>query len=472
LEEGDNAAFSDLFQTHSMAVRRLAAGMANNKAEAEDIVSETFFRVLQAVRRGSGPKDHIRAYLLTVARRVCWEWHGSRRDVPVSDDELTYRAGASADTVSKLAERSLITAAFSSLPERWRTVLWQTEVEGEQPAVVGPRYGLTPNATAALARRARQGLRAAYLQAHLAINRKSDVGCQSVTEKLGGYTAGNLSGAELHRVRAHLLGCAECRSIHDELQDVCLSLRAYAGVLVVLVPGSVMALSGGVSGAGSSASTSIGSAIKGFVLGSKVKVGIALASTAAVGAVGTGMGPMLLDSVRPHQLGLSGGSSIELRIDQPRADMAKPEVPQPAAPSAVSEQPQAPASPPAGVRKTPAQPVKPVPAKRIPKSLASKVPAAKAPATKKSPVPTRPKDGSTGAGNPITPDNWRIDLGDGGPKSTPPMHVLPGKPRPPCDGSHGNLKPDSDEDLFAWASAWFQKFKHARHGHAKSGHGD
>src|SRR5215217_313750 len=232
LEKGDNAAFGELFQTHSMAVRRLAAGMANDSAEADDIVAETFFRVLQAVRRGSGPRDHIRAYLLTVARRVCWEWHGSRRDVPVSDDELTYRAGAGSDSFSKLAERSLITAAFSSLPERWRTVLWQTEVEGQQPAVVGPRYGLTPNATAALARRARQGLRAAYLQAHLAVNRKSDVGCQSVTEKLGGYTAGSMSGAEARKVRVHLIGCADCRSIHDELQDVCVSLRSYGGVLL------------------------------------------------------------------------------------------------------------------------------------------------------------------------------------------------------------------------------------------------
>src|SRR3954453_2821391 len=186
LRAGEDKAFSELFESHAAAVRRLARGIASDSSEAEDITAETFFRVLQALRRGAGPRDHVRAYLLTVARRVSWEWHGARRDVPVTDDELTHWAGAGADALARTAEYSLIATAFTSLPERWRSVLWQTEVEGEQPAVVAPHFGLSANATAALARRARQGLRAAYLQAHLAMNRSSDVGCRGVIEKLGG----------------------------------------------------------------------------------------------------------------------------------------------------------------------------------------------------------------------------------------------------------------------------------------------
>jgi len=101
--------------------------------------------------------------------------------VPVEDAELDRRAEPYADNSSRLAESTLISQAFSSLPERWRTVLWQVEVEGERPAVVAPHFGLSANATAALARRARDGLRAAYLQAHLT----QDLGataCQSVRE--------------------------------------------------------------------------------------------------------------------------------------------------------------------------------------------------------------------------------------------------------------------------------------------------
>jgi hypothetical protein len=250
----------------------------------------------------------VRAYLLTVARRVSWEWHGARRDVPVTDDELTHRAGAGADAHARTAEHSLIATAFVSLPERWRSVLWQTEVEGEQPAVVAPHFGLSANATAALARRARQGLRAAYLQAHLAMNRTSDVSCRGVIEKLGGYTAGSVTGSEAARIRTHLLGCASCRSMYAELRDVCSSLRAHAGVLAMLVPATATAAGSGVL-----------TTIKGLVL-SKLKIGIALASTAAAGVVGIAVGPALMDTDHSQAISLPQGG-VELQISTPEPSL-------------------------------------------------------------------------------------------------------------------------------------------------------
>jgi RNA polymerase sigma factor (sigma-70 family) len=308
LRDGEDAAFGELFELHAAAVRRLAHSVASDQSEAEDITAETFFRVLQALRRGAGPRDYVRAYLLTVARRVSWEWHGARRDVPVSDDELTFRAGAGADTNARSAEHTLITTAFTSLPERWRTVLWQTEVEGEQPAMVAPHFGLSANATAALARRARQGLRAAYLQAHLAVNRSSD-GCRAVVEKLGGFTAGSVTGTEAQRIRTHLLGCSSCRATHDELRDVCSSLRAHAGVIVLLVPAAGLALSGAAGGWLTAA--------KSLLFGSKVKVGLALASTAAAGAFGVAVGPVVFGPDSTQIVGLDGSRSPELTIVQP-----------------------------------------------------------------------------------------------------------------------------------------------------------
>ncbi|MGW4396474.1 zf-HC2 domain-containing protein [Amycolatopsis nivea] len=306
LRDGEDAAFGELFELHAAAVRRLAQSLAADRSEAEDITAETFFRVLQALRRGAGPRDYIRAYLLTVARRVSWEWHGARRDVPVTDDELTFRAGAGVDTPARTAEHTLITTAFTSLPERWRTVLWQTEVEGEQPAMVAPHFGLSANATAALARRARQGLRAAYLQAHLSVNRGPET-CRAVVEKLGGFTAGSVTGAEAERIKAHLLGCPSCRATQDELRDVCSSLRAHAGVLVLAVP----ALAGVGKAAGAVAT------VKSVVFGSKVKVGLALASTAAAGAVSLTAGPLVFGSHPVQDVGLGGGAP-ELALQPPQ----------------------------------------------------------------------------------------------------------------------------------------------------------
>jgi RNA polymerase sigma factor (sigma-70 family) len=288
LRAGDDSAFGQLFSRHADAVRRFAMQQVRDAAEADDLTAEAFFRVLQAVRRGNGPTDHVRTYLLTVARRVSWEWSARRRDVPVEDAELDRRAEPYTDNSSRLAESTLISQAFSSLPERWRTVLWQVEVEGERPAVVAPNFGLSANATAALARRARDGLRAAYLQAHLTQGLGATA-CQSVREKLGGYTAGTVKGLEGRRIKAHLRGCDQCTSLQGELREVCSALRAHAGVLVPLVGLGATAAVAGHAGSGFGAAL-VG---KGALLATRVKLALTASSVAAVGVFGIAIGPWL-----------------------------------------------------------------------------------------------------------------------------------------------------------------------------------
>ncbi|ANZ37043.1 RNA polymerase subunit sigma-24 [Lentzea guizhouensis] len=266
VRDGDDSAYGELFSRHADAIRRFSLRHVRDAAEADDLTAESFFRMLQAIRRGSGPTDHVRTYLLTVARRVAWEWSGRRRDVPVEDEELSRRAEPVADNAAKRAEHNLITRAFSSLPERWRVVLWRVEVEGERPASVAPHFGLSPNAMSALARRAREGLRAAYLQAHLAVD-DGRSSCAAIRAKLGTYTAGGVQGVEQRRIRAHLDTCSSCSQLHTELNEVCATLRANAAFLIV--------------------PSTLGLAFAGKVLLGKAKLAVAAASIATIGLVGT-----------------------------------------------------------------------------------------------------------------------------------------------------------------------------------------
>jgi len=91
---GHDDAFAELFARHASAVRGFAVRCCTDIADAEDLAAEAFFRVLQAVRRGSGPDDNVRAYLLTVVRRLAAEWSVRRRDVPVNDEELSRQVDA------------------------------------------------------------------------------------------------------------------------------------------------------------------------------------------------------------------------------------------------------------------------------------------------------------------------------------------------------------------------------------------
>ena len=115
-------------------------------------------------------------------------------------------------------ERSFAAAAFRQLPPRWRDVLWQTEVEGSTPAELAPRMGLTPNAVAVLAHRAREGLRSLYLQQHVTAADHPE--CRWAGERLGGQVRGRLAPRDSHRMRSHLAWCEDCRGRLAEIREV------------------------------------------------------------------------------------------------------------------------------------------------------------------------------------------------------------------------------------------------------------
>ncbi|MGH3625433.1 MAG: zf-HC2 domain-containing protein, partial [Sciscionella sp.] len=303
---GDDAAFGALYCRHADAVRAFAARTSAGSEGADDLTAEAFFRVLQTVRNGSGPVEYVRAYLITVTRRVAAEWSARRFDVPVSDEELVRRSEPGLDGAARRVERSLIATAFISLPERWRTVLWRVEVEGERPAVVAHYFGLSANATAALARRARDGLRAAYLQAHLSTSGGHGA-CRSITQKLGAYTAGGLRGSEMRRVDAHLAECPACRSLHAELSEVCSGLRVHAGLLLAPVAAAGLASAGTVSSGGAGTSLAAGAKIgKLAAFAARVKLGLTAASATAIGVLGVGAGLLPSDARPPLDQGLDG----------------------------------------------------------------------------------------------------------------------------------------------------------------------
>ncbi len=184
MRTGDDSAYEELYQRHAPAVRRYARTCCRDSHTADDLTAEVFARTLQAVRGGAGPETAVRAYLLTTVRRVAAAWtktakreqlvddfavFATQAARPASDDD-TLDLGADVRAMHE-AEQSMAVQAFRSLPERWQTVLWHTTVEDESPSQVAPLLGLTANATAVLAHRAREGLKQAYLQAHVSTAR-------------------------------------------------------------------------------------------------------------------------------------------------------------------------------------------------------------------------------------------------------------------------------------------------------------
>jgi len=298
VRSGDVEAYGLLYRRHVGAATTLARQLTGSRAEADDLVAEAFAKVLDILRGGGGPDVAFRAYLLTTLRNVRYDRARRDKKLAWSDDMSRHDPGVPwEDSAVADLETSLAARAFHRLPERWQTVLWHTEVEQESPADVAPLLGLTPNGVAALAYRAREGLRQAYLQEHLA---DGDGRRHAATvDRLGAWARGGLTARQRAKVEAHLATCADCRALAGELADVNAGLR---GVIAPLVLGAAAAgaylaahaapaeaaavAAHGLATAGSAAADSAAAGAAGGGAADGAAAGGAAASGAAGGAVG------------------------------------------------------------------------------------------------------------------------------------------------------------------------------------------
>lgn len=220
---GDRDAFAALWRRHHDSAIRVARSVTR-RFDPDDLASEAFARVYRAIRVGSGPDETLMPYLAATIRNTAATWGSRSKEIPV-EDPTAYQEGEA--VVPSTAERdSLVSTAFLSLPDRWREALWYSEVEGYSAAEIGRTIGLSANAAAALTYRAREGLRTAWVQAHLDVG-SSDPECRFVRKNLGAYARGAVTSAVRKRMERHLTSCRRgCPAMAESAAMVARRLRA------------------------------------------------------------------------------------------------------------------------------------------------------------------------------------------------------------------------------------------------------
>ncbi|XVS61111.1 sigma-70 family RNA polymerase sigma factor [Actinosynnema sp. CA-299493] len=288
---GEIQAYGQLFERHVRAARNLARHLAWSNAEADDLVSDAFAKVLDTLRAGGGPDSAFRAYLLTALRHTAYDKTRRDKKLKLADDVEAVTGVEKVTTVPfhdpavATLERALATRAFASLPERWQTVLWQTEIEGQSAAELAKLLGLTANGASALAYRAREGLKTAYLQAHLAHSPTDR--CRATVAKLAAWTRGGLTKRETAQVEAHLDECPTCPAMAAELADVNGTLRAVVAPLVL--GAGVSGYLATTAGAAEAGAVVAGAGAAAHSVTTAQWLGVAASATAMAAAVAMGL---------------------------------------------------------------------------------------------------------------------------------------------------------------------------------------
>ncbi|QNA92088.1 sigma-70 family RNA polymerase sigma factor [Microbacterium sp. Se63.02b] len=233
---GDTGAFGELWRRHYPSGIAVARSITSS-IDPDDLVQEAYTRIYQAIIKGGGPNGSFRAYLFTSIRNTAAGWGRARRETAIDELDSVADPETTDQAENEALDRSLTAQAFRSLPSRWQEVLWYTEIEQMKPQEVGRLLGMKSGAVSQLAFRAREGLREAWVQAHLRSAAEGSE-CQWTIEHLGAYSRGNLSTRDLKRLELHLDECARCMIVAAEAKDVSKRLALVLLPLVLGVTGA------------------------------------------------------------------------------------------------------------------------------------------------------------------------------------------------------------------------------------------
>nr|WP_024891997.1 sigma-70 family RNA polymerase sigma factor [Luteimonas huabeiensis] len=142
--------FARMFAEHRPVLRGFFARRGAHD-EADDLVQETYLRLLRAHQARGEAIANPEAYLFTVATNLAREQAARRRRMPVPIEELEHVAAqlAEEDGAERAAERAQrrrrLQAVLATLPERTRAVLVMQHRDGLSYRQIAERLGVSPH---------------------------------------------------------------------------------------------------------------------------------------------------------------------------------------------------------------------------------------------------------------------------------------------------------------------------------------
>lgn len=160
-QEGDVAAFEDLYRRYYGRLFRFCLRRTGDPHEAEELTQEAFARAYRAMPMLRGERRFY-PWLSVIASRLCIDSHRrAGRTEPTADVDAGLVSDP--DHLAAAVDHDLLHQALERLNDRHREVLHLREREGWSYQRIADHYGITMGAVEGLLFRARQALRREFL---------------------------------------------------------------------------------------------------------------------------------------------------------------------------------------------------------------------------------------------------------------------------------------------------------------------
>ncbi|MFZ9630084.1 MAG: sigma-70 family RNA polymerase sigma factor [Ilumatobacteraceae bacterium] len=238
IRAGETSAAEELYVRYLDRTRAVAQAVGRHPDVVDDLVAESFTRVLESIHAGRGPVSDIGSYLAAVVRHLAVDrFRRGTRLVSLDDvDQLdaavvvgdldddglipdaARRPASPIGSVLADFERRVARTALDRLAPSVQEVLLHTVVNGETAGEAAAVFGVSPPSMASRAYRARERLRQEYLSAQVPPTEL--VECARCADLLGAYVRGALRTRRRRAVEHHLGVCESCRQREAEVRHV------------------------------------------------------------------------------------------------------------------------------------------------------------------------------------------------------------------------------------------------------------
>jgi RNA polymerase sigma-70 factor (ECF subfamily) len=159
--EYDAQALAEIYDRYAESIYRYLYRYLGNAAQAEDLASEVFLKLLEVLGTRRAPREHLQGWLYRVAHNLAMDWFRSQSKGPTValNEELVADGDLPAIAVEKRLDQQELRLAIGRLTSAQQQVIILRFGEGFKVAEVAELMGKSQGAVKILQHRAVKRLR-------------------------------------------------------------------------------------------------------------------------------------------------------------------------------------------------------------------------------------------------------------------------------------------------------------------------